>query len=605
VFLPPYMGVQDDASRGVVLSVSILYDGELSERNRLLYQYTDTHPWSLAVLVHLSIRNYAIVEHLDLELDAGMTVITGETGAGKSIMLDALGLALGDRADSSVVRPGTDKADILASFELTAIPEARAWLAERDLTREGPCILRRVITAEGRSRAYINGSPCPQGDLRALGERLIDIHSQHEHQSLLKSDTHRRLLDEYAGASELARQVQATAQRWRQLHQELDRLSNLGDEQRARQQLLSYQLEELEKLALGEHELETLELEHKTRSNAEQLLGSCRQVIELCSESDAGNVLSALSASLQRLASLQAQPEPLGEAVNLLSSAQIQVEEAVGELNRFLDHFDIDPQRQQFVEERLDAIYSLARKHRIPPDELTRLQQRLQNELHGLSADDETLERLAQELAGQARDYRKKAEELGKRRRQAGEYLAQAVEQQMQRLGMPGGRFAIKLHPLPSSEPHPQGLEQVEFLVSANPGQPLKPLAKVASGGELSRISLAIQVITAQTSRVPTLVFDEVDVGIGGPTAEVVGQLLRQLGKQGQVLTVTHLPQVAALGHQHLFVHKVRGVDETRTAIARLEGDPRIAEIARMLGGLELTPESMAHARQMIGSAPN
>jgi len=555
------------------------------------------------MLVHLSIHNYAIVEHLDLELDAGMTVITGETGAGKSIMLDALGLALGDRADSGAVRPGADKADILASFELSEIAEARAWLAERDLEREGPCILRRVITAEGRSRAYINGSPCPQGDLRALGELLIDIHSQHEHQSLLKGDTHRRLLDEYAGASELARQVQLAAQRWRQTRQELERLSNAGDEQRARQQLLSYQLEELENLALGEHELETLEQEHKALANAEHLFGNCRQVIELCSESDAGNVLSALTASLQRLTSLQVQPGPLGEAVNLLASAQIQVEEAVGELNRFLDHFDVDPERQQSIEERLDAIYSLARKHRVQPAELLPLQQRLLDELAGLSADDTTLERLDQELAAYARHYQEKAGELGARRKQASECLSVTVEQQMQRLGMPGGRFAIELRPTGSGEPHPQGLEQVEFLVSGNPGQPLKPLAKVASGGELSRISLAIQVITAQTSRTPTLVFDEVDVGIGGPTAEVVGQLLRQLGRHGQVLTVTHLPQVAAQGHSHLFVHKARGIDETRTAVSRLEGDPRIEELARMLGGLELTEESLAHARSMIGSA--
>ncbi|MFB8831052.1 DNA repair protein RecN [Azotobacter sp. CWF10] len=555
------------------------------------------------MLVHLSIHNYAIVEHLDLELDAGMTVITGETGAGKSIMLDALGLALGDRADSGAVRPGADKADILASFDLTTIPEAQVWLAERDLERGSPCILRRVITAEGRSRAYINGTPCPQGDLRALGELLIDVHSQHEHQSLLKNDIQRRLLDEYAGASDLARQVRLAAQRWRQTRQELERLSSAGDEQRARQQLLSYQLEELENLALGDHELEELEQEHKTQANAEHLLGSCRQVIDLCSENDAGNVLSALTASLQRLTGLQAQPGPLGEAINLLASAQIQVEEAVGELNRFLDHFDIDPQRQQRIEERLDAIYSLARKHRIQPYELIPLQQRLLDELSGLNADDETLERLAQELAAYERHYQEKAVELGELRRQAAARLGMAVEQQMQRLGMPGGRFAIELSPSTSSEPHPHGLEQAEFLVSANPGQPLKPLARVASGGELSRISLAIQVITAQTSRTPTLVFDEVDVGIGGPTAEVVGQLLRQLGELGQVLTVTHLPQVAAQGHRHLFVHKARGVDETRTAVTPLEGDPRIEELARMLGGLELTEESLAHARRMIGSA--
>ena len=368
------------------------------------------------MLVHLSVHNYAIVEHLDLELQGGMSVITGETGAGKSIMLDALGLALGDRADSGVVRPGADKADILASFDLADIPEARSWLNERDLDTDGPCILRRVITSEGRSRAYINGSPCPQGDLKALGELLIDIHSQHEHQSLLKPDTHRRLLDEYAGASDLARQVQLAAQRWKQTRSELERLSSSSDEQRARHQLLSYQLEELENLSLGDNELEQLEQEHKTLSNAEQLLGTCRQVLELCSESDAGNVLSALTASLNRLGAFSNQPGALSEATNLLASAQIQVEEAVGELNRFIDHFDADPQRQQQLEDRLDSIYSLARKHRVQPGDLGQLQQRLLDELESLNADDEAVERLTDELAAYARHYQEKASELSQLR---------------------------------------------------------------------------------------------------------------------------------------------------------------------------------------------
>ncbi|GAC1034430.1 DNA repair protein RecN [Pseudomonas sp. No.21] len=555
------------------------------------------------MLVHLSVHNYAIVEHLDLELAGGMSVITGETGAGKSIMLDALGLTLGDRADSGVVRPGADKADILASFDLHDIPEARTWLAERDLDNDGPCILRRVITAEGRSRAYINGTPCPQGDLKSLGELLIDIHSQHEHQSLLKLDTHRRLLDEFAGASELARQVQLAAQRWKQTRQELERLSRSGEEQRARHQLLSYQLEELENLALGDCELDQLEQEHKNLSNAESLLAGCRQVLDMCSESDAGNVLSALTSSLNRLTAFNTQQGAIAEAVNLLASAQIQVEEAVGEINRFIDHFDADPQRQQQLEERLDTIYTLARKHRVHPSELASLQQSLLEEIEALNADDEAVERLTEELASYTRHYQARAGELSKLRGKSAGKLAKAVEAEMQRLGMPGGRFTIELHPIQSQDPQANGLEQVEFLVSANPGQPLKALAKVASGGELSRISLAIQVITAQTSRVPTLVFDEVDVGIGGPTAEVVGQLLRRLGERGQVLTVTHLPQVAAQGHNHLFVHKVRGSKETRTAVANLSEAARIEEIARMLGGLDLTEESIAHARKMVTSA--
>ncbi|ROL65001.1 DNA repair protein RecN [Pseudomonas protegens] len=552
------------------------------------------------MLVHLSVHNYAIVEHLDLELDRGMSVITGETGAGKSIMLDALGLTLGDRADSGVVRPGADKADILATFDLTDIPEAHSWLAERDLDNDGPCILRRVITAEGRSRGYINGTPCPLGDLKALGELLIDIHSQHEHQSLLKTDTHRRLLDEYAGATDLARQVQLAAQRWRQTRQELERLSNSGDEQRARHQLLSYQLEELENLGLGENELEDLEQEHKNLTNAETLLGICRQVVEQCSESDSGNVLNALTVSLNRLSSIGNSTGSLGEATNLLASAQIQVEEAVGELNRFLDHFDADPARLQQLEERLDSIYTLARKHRIQPFELAAMQQTLLDEIETLDANDESIERLGEELQSFARHYQEKAQELSQLRQQAATSLASAVELEIQRLGMPGGRFTIELRANTSDELLPNGLEQVELLVSANPGQPLKALAKVASGGELSRISLAIQVITAQTSRVPTLVFDEVDVGIGGPTAEIVGQLLRRLGERGQVLTVTHLPQVAAQGHQHLFVHKVRGNNATHTAVSKLGKNERVEEIARMLGGIDLTKESLAHAKKMV-----
>ncbi|WP_353230088.1 DNA repair protein RecN [Pseudomonas qingdaonensis] len=552
------------------------------------------------MLVHLSVHNYAIVEHLDLELARGMSVITGETGAGKSIMLDALGLTLGDRADSGVVRPGADKADILATFDLSDIPEARTWLAERDLDTDGPCILRRVITAEGRSRGYINGTPCPLGDLKALGDLLIDIHSQHEHQSLLKTDTHRRLLDEYAGATDLARQVQLAAQRWRQTRQELERLSNSGDEQRAQHQLLSYQLEELENLNLGENELELLEQEHKNLTNAEALFGICRQVIDHCSESDSGNVLSALTVSLNRLTAVQNAPKALAEAANMIASAQIQVEEAVGELNRFLDHFDADPARLQQLEERLDALYTLARKHRVHPSELADLQQRLMEELEGLNANDESIARLGDELAAFARHYQEKASELSRLRQQAATQLAGAVELEIQRLGMPGGRFSIELRPNSGEDLLPQGLEQVELLVSANPGQPLKALAKVASGGELSRISLAIQVITAQTSRIPTLVFDEVDVGIGGPTAEIVGQLLRRLGERGQVLTVTHLPQVAAQGHHHLFVHKVRNSDATHTAVASLGKRERVEEVARMLGGIDLTKESLAHARKMV-----
>ena len=324
-------------------------------------------------------------------------------------------------------------------------------------------------------------------------------------------------------------------------------------------------------------------------------------MVEQCSESDSGNVLNALTASLNRLSSVNNSIGALGEASSLLTSAQIQVEEAVGELNRFLDNFDADPARLQYLEERLDAIYTMARKHRIQPTEVAEMQQRLLDEIETLNANDESIERLSDELASYARHYQEKARELSDLRHQASNSLASAVEQEIQRLGMPGGRFTIELRPNSSDELLPNDANRSNCW-RANPGQPLKALAKVASGGELSRISLAIQVITAQTSRVPTLVFDEVDVGIGGPTAEIVGQLLRRLGERGQVLTVTHLPQVAAQGHQHLFVHKVRGEEATHTAVSKLVND-RVEEVARMLGGIDLTKESLAHAKKMVVTA--
>ena len=555
------------------------------------------------MLVHISVQNYAIVDHLDLELHEGMSVITGETGAGKSIMLDALSLTLGARTDSSVIRPGADKADILSSFDISRIPEAQHWLQERDLETSTQCILRRVITREGRSRAYINGTPCPLADLKALGELLIDIHSQHEHQSLLKTDTHRRLLDEFAGATEQARAVQSIAQRWRHTQQQLAQLSANEEEQRARRQLLTYQLEELDILAVQDGEVEQLEQEHKSLSNSESLLDNCRQIIDTCSDNDSSNILSLVGTLLQRARAVCGAPQAFTQATELLASAHIQIEEAVSEFNDFVDNFDADPQRQQWLEERLDSIYTLARKHRVTPEQLHALQAQLQGELESLDADDASLEHLEQAAALLVTEFNQKAQSLSTLRSKAAKKLASAVMQQLHMLGMPDGEFSVVLQPTESNKPTAFGLEHIEFLVSANPGQPLRALAKVASGGELSRISLAIQVITAQTSRVPTLVFDEVDVGIGGPTAEIVGQLLRQLGENGQVLTVTHLPQVAAQGHQHLYVHKERKQKSTHTAVKVLSHEQRVEEVARMLGGIDLTEESLQHARKILADA--
>lgn len=557
------------------------------------------------MLIQLSVHNYAIVEHLDLELKQGMSAITGETGAGKSIMLDALSLTLGARADSGAVRPNSDKADILSSFDISQIPEAQRWLSARDLDNDGQCLLRRIITQEGRSRAYINGTPCTQTDLKELGAMLIDVHSQHEHQSLLKTDTHRRLLDEFAGLKPLAAEVSQLAQQWREQSNTLARLSQNSDEQQARIQLLSYQLEELEALSLGDTELSQLEQEQHILAQSAQLIEHCRFIINICSDNEDSTVLSALNSSLTRSRAFQQPPAALQLCDELLTSAQIQIEEAVGELNRFLDSFDCDPERQRWVEERLDSIYTLARKHKVQPEELNHLQQQLLHELETLQGDDCKLETLVGNIARSEKAYQKSAAQLSKARTTAAKQLSQAVSARMQDLGMPGGRFNIELQPHADNKPNVQGAENIEFLVSANPGQPLKSLAKVASGGELSRISLAIQVITAQTSRVPTLVFDEVDVGIGGPTAEIVGQLLRQLGGEGQVITVTHLPQVAAQAHQHLYVYKERGKNATSTAIKELSDAERVEEIARMLGGIDLTDESLAHAKQMLSGAVN
>ena len=336
------------------------------------------------MLLQLSVHNYAIVDHLDLELKPGMSVITGETGAGKSIMLDALSLTLGARAVSGVVRPDADMAEILSSFEIRQIPEAATWMAERDLDDEGQCLLRRVITAEGRSRGYINGKPCTQADLRELGALLIDIHSQHEHQSLLKTDTHRRLLDEYANVLPLSREISQLARQWQQKNSLLQRLSNNSEEQQARIQLLSYQLEELDALSLGDDELEALEQEQQILSQAGQLLEHCRFIVDLCSEGEGSTVLAALASALNRGRAFTQPPAALQQCNELLTSAQIQIEEAMGELNRFVDGFDADPERQQWVDQRLDAIYSLARKHRVQPEELNNLHQQLLQELEGL-----------------------------------------------------------------------------------------------------------------------------------------------------------------------------------------------------------------------------
>ncbi|MYM64508.1 DNA repair protein RecN [Pseudomaricurvus sp. HS19] len=550
------------------------------------------------MLTHLSVQNFTLVDLLELELQQGMTVITGETGAGKSILLDALGLTLGDRAESDRVRQGRERADICATFNVSDIPAAQAWLDRHDLDSGEECLLRRVVTRDGRSRGYINGQPVPLAQLKELGEKLIDIHGQHAHQSLLRKDNHRHLLDDYAAHPQLLQTTRERYQVWQKAQQAFEQWRDNAEEITARTQLLRYQLDELEALALEPGELEKLEQEQRELASAETILQAGQGVVQMCEDDEAG-LTSAISRALQQLHRLRDKPDALQIAEDLLQSAQIQIQEAQHELTLYIDSFEMDPQRLAWIDERLGSCYDIARKHRIDTGELLALQQSLTEELQQLGGDEQQLDQL-EEAARQARaSYLESAEKLSGKRRLAAERLQKAINNQLQALAMKNAVLAISLQSN-AGQPGSHGIDDIEFLISTNPGQKPKALAKVASGGELSRISLAIQVVTAQSSTTPTLVFDEVDVGIGGATADVVGELLRTLGEQGQVLCVTHLPQVASKGHQHLQVRKESDQASAQSTLTALEGDEKIMEIARMMGGLQMTKQTIAHAREML-----
>ncbi|TGD74142.1 DNA repair protein RecN [Mangrovimicrobium sediminis] len=550
------------------------------------------------MLTHLSISNYTIVSQLEVEYAAGMTVITGETGAGKSIMLDALGLCLGDRADPRAVRPGAERAEIAATFAIDDIPAAAAWLDSRDLGSGDECLLRRVITAEGRSRAYINGSPSTAQDCAELGALLIDIHSQHAHQSLLRRAVQRELLDEFGGHARLVQEVENTASDWLRAHRELELLAGNREEHGARTQLLTYQVEELEALGLQEGELEALEDEQRNLENAEDILVSANQALELCEEHAAGarRTLQLLDERTHGSAAAQSARE-------LLDSAAIGLSEARGEIQRHLDRVEVNPERLREVQSRLESIYDVARKHRVLPEQVLETAQRLQEELDTLSGSAERVDALQAEMDQLASDYREQAGKLGKARAKAAKKLAVATQDVLASLSMAHCQLEIALTPREQDQPHPHGREEVELRISTNPGAAPQALGKIASGGELSRISLAIQVVAASSSTVPAMVFDEVDVGIGGAVAEVVGRLLRSLAQRAQVLCVTHLPQVAAQGHHHLRVSKSKRGKTLETQLESLDAEGKVEELARMLGGVNITAQTRAHAREMLDSA--
>ncbi len=557
------------------------------------------------MLTHLSIHNFTLVESLDLEINSGMTAITGETGAGKSIVLGALGQTLGDRTDADKVRKGAKKADISADFDISALPAAKRWLNENDLHCEddspNQCLLRRVITEEGRSRAYVNGQTVTLKQLKTLGDMLIDLHSQHEHQSLLKKETHRRLLDEFAGNQALAKTVRQNYQDWQTVHGKLLTLRDNADEISARQQLLSYQVQELDLLGLEEGEVAALEAEQKTLANAGSILADSHNVASLCNDEGMG-LLASLNKAMTMLNNMPELTPQLREAEQLLTSAHIQVEEASREIDHHIDVFEIDPLKLQQAEDRLSTIYEIARKHKIKPEALNQLHEELSEELASISGGDASLEKLEEQSEALHQQYQAAALKLSGKRKKAASKLGRLVNAQLKALAMANAQISISLSAL-EQQAGPQGLEDIEFLISTNPGQSPKPLAKVASGGELSRVSLAIQVVTAKTSATPTLVFDEVDVGIGGATGDIVGQLLRELGNKGQVICVTHLAQVASKAHQHLQVSKTADKSSAQTTLLSLNGQEKIEEIARMLGGVEITPQSLDHAQAMLGAA--
>jgi DNA repair protein RecN (Recombination protein N) len=546
----------------------------------------------------LSIRDFVIVDSIELEFSAGFTVFTGETGAGKSILIDALTLALGGRGDASVVREGATKADITADFALSE--QARAWLISNEFSvEEDGALLRRVIDNAGRSKAYINGVAATAAQLRELGDLLVDIHGQHAHQSLMKTEAQRVLLDGQGGADGDARAVAAAYKAWRALAKQLEEFETNAANVLYERERLEWQVNELEKLAVKPGEWADVGNEQSRLSHAASLLEGAQDALAVISEADDHPILSQLSSLNQKLGKLADIDSGLRTVVELIEPARIQLQEAVYALNDYLDRVDLDPARLRTVEARMDAIHSAARKFRVPEEQLHEEHAKLATRLMQL-ADASDLDGLRKQEEKLKAAYLADAQRLSATRARAGQQLGQEVTRAMQELNMTGGRFEVALH---ACEPAAYGVEQVEFLVAGHAGVAARPLAKVASGGELARISLAISVITSNATTVPTLIFDEVDSGIGGGVAEVVGRLLRRLGQERQVLCVTHLPQVASQAGQHFQVAKgTLENGKTASRIDVLDAKSRVEEIARMLGGLEITATTRKHARELLAS---
>ena len=551
------------------------------------------------MLKTLSISQLAIIERLELDFQAGLTVISGETGAGKSILMDSLGLVLGERADSGMIRHGAERAEIQAELDVSHIQPAMAWLQEHELDEDGELNIRRVLRDNGNSSAWINGRKTTLSQLKDLGEHLVDIHGQHEHQSLLKAAAQRELVDEFAQNGEQLAQLKRSWRRWQELQQRYDQLSQAGADRDSRLDWLGFQLKELQELNLQANELEELEQEHRKLANAGQLLQDCQLASALLynDETSAQGLLAQAERALENVSELD---PSLAEAAELVSNASVQAQEAADSLRRYADGIELDPERLNLVESRLAAVHDLARKHHCEPEALVETQTNLQSEYDDLAQADVRKEELAAELTAAEQQWQQQAAAISKLRQQAAKQLSTAVTAAMQPLGMPNGQFQISVS---EAAPSVFGHDKVVFEVAMNPGQPFQSMAKVASGGELSRVSLALQVVAAKAVHVPVRVFDEVDTGIGGGVAQIVGQQLQQLATSCQVLCITHLPQVASHGQQHLYVHKQTDGNQTQTAVSELKANDRVEELARMLGGVEMTEQSLAHAQEMYEHA--
>lgn len=557
------------------------------------------------MLSSLSVRNLAVVEDLALNFDSGMTSLTGETGAGKSMLVDALSLVLGDRADSKMIRQGADRAEIEAEFSIDNNPLLHKWLVDQELDDDDLCHLRRTISRDGRSKGYINGRVVPLVLLREVSERSIDIHGQHAHQSLVRPQTQRELIDIVADNKALLNELKQAYQNWQQLQQQLADLQQQSDDQAARQELLQYQVNELEALELSEESIQQLLQDQAQLANASQLISAAEAGLHQIFDAEQAAAYDQISHSLGELEKLQDYEPRFASAVETLNAAIINLDETATELRHYLDHVELDPGRLEAIETQLSQLHDLARKHQVEIEQLPELYQSLSDELAALSNSEVTLAQLQQDVSASEKRCRELCEQLHQRRQQAAGPLGEQITASIQQLAIPAGKIEIEVSPNTDNKFSEHGSDQIRLLVTTNPGQPAGDLAKVASGGELARISLAIQVVTAGQRSVPTLIFDEVDVGIGGSVAEVVGQHLRKLASSQQVICITHLPQVAAQAHHQLQVNKKHLTDSTHITVDKLSKTQRVEEIARMLGGVNLTQKTRSHAEEMLDQAQN